>query len=95
VDSKKVFVWKDHSRYVEVLPVTTGWFVVWGRYEDGGRRKLIAGNQVYTSRSGARRRVADAVLDLTRRPNLAAEAVFAFDGFAFPAHEAAELPAPL
>jgi len=90
-----VFVWKDHSRYVEVLPVETGWFVVWGTYEDGGRRKLIAGNRVYTSQGGARRRVADAVLALTRRPHLAAEAVFAFDGFPFPAHEAAELPAAL
>jgi hypothetical protein len=95
VQAERVFVWKDHSRYVEVLPVDTGWFVVWGRYEDRGRRKLIAGNQVYTSRGGARRRVADAVLALTRRPNLAAEAVFAFDGFPFPAHQPAALPPPL
>ncbi len=90
-----MFEWKDHSRYVQVLPVATGWFVVWGRYEGGGRRKLIAGNRVYTSRDGARRRVASAAMDLTQRPHLAAEAVFAFDSFPFPAHEPAELPAPL
>jgi hypothetical protein len=89
-----VFVWKDHSRYVEVLPVDTGWFVVWGRYEDQGRRKLIAGNQVYTTRDGARRRVAAAALDLTRRPHLAAEAAIAFDSFPFPDHRPA-LPPPL
>ncbi len=90
-----MFVWKDHSRYVEVLPVDTGWFVVWGRYEEQGRRKLIAGNQVYTTADGARRRVAAAALDLTRRPHLAAEAVFAFDSFPFPPHETAQLPTPL
>ena len=90
-----MFEWKDHSRYVEVLAVDTGWFVVWGRYEDQGRRKLIAGNQVYTTRDGARRRVADAALTLTNRPALAEDALRAFDAFAFPPHQPAELPAPL
>ncbi len=90
-----MFEWKDHSRYIEVLPVETGWFVVWGRYEDQGRRKLIAGNRVYTTCDGARRRVADAALTLTHRPALVEDAVRAFDAFPFPPNHTAALPAPL
>ena len=69
------FVWKDFSRFVEVHPVQTGWLVVWGRYEEAGRRKVLAGTRTYPDLAGVRRRVADAVIELTHRPALAAEAL--------------------
>lgn len=89
------FEWKDHSRFIEVRPVQTGWLVLWGRYEDMGRRKLHAGNRVYVSLDGARRRVADAAMELTRSRSLAAEAVQTFDWFPFPNHHPIALPDPL
>lgn len=89
------FVWKDFSRYVEVHPVRTGWLVVWGRYTDGGTEKHIVGNRTYTDLSAARRRVADAALELTRKPDLARDALVRFDHFSFPAHGPAALPEPL
>jgi hypothetical protein len=85
------FEWKDHSRFIEVRPVETGWLVLWGRYEDKGRRKLNAGNSVYLTLDGARRRVADAAMELTKSRTLAAEAVQTFDWFPFPNHRA-QLP---
>jgi hypothetical protein len=88
------FEWKDHSRFIEVRPVETGWLVLWGRYEDKGRRKLHAGNSVYLTLDGARRRVADAAMELTKSRTLAAEAVQTFDWFPFPNHRA-QLPKPL
>ena len=89
------FVWKDHSRYVAVRPVATGWLVLWGRYEDHGRTDRLLGNRVYADLGGARRRLADSVLELTRRPAMVEEALVLFDRFPFPTHAPAELPAPL
>jgi hypothetical protein len=90
-----VFVWKDHSRFVEVHPVRTGWFVLWGHFEEAGRRKVLSGNRVYPTLSGVRRRLGDAVLELTRNRALAIEVVGTFDRFSFPAHTVTELPEPL
>lgn len=89
------FEWKDFSRYVEVHPVRTGWLVVWGHYSDAGAKKHITGNQTYTDLAAARRRVADAAMELTHKPSLAQEALQRFDRFPFPPHEPAERPEPL
>jgi hypothetical protein len=89
------FVWKDFSRFVELRPVRTGWLVVWGRYEEAGRRKVLAGTQTYPALDGARRRVADAVLELTKRPDLAREALVLLDRHRFPPHQPAPHPDPL
>jgi hypothetical protein len=89
------FVWKDFGRFVEVQPVRTGWLVLWGRYEEAGRRKTLAGNRTYADLAGARRRLADAVLELTRKPALAAEALARFDRHPFPPHDPAPVPEPL
>ena len=90
-----LFEWKDHSRFIEVRPVETGWLVLWGRYEDMGRRKLHAGNRVYASLDGVRRRVADAAMELTKKRELTAEAVQTFDWFPFPDHHGTLPPEPL
>ena len=89
------FVWKDFSRYVEVHPVRTGWLVVWGRYTDAGAKKHIAGNRTYADLAAARRRVADAAMELTHKPSLVHEALLRFDRFPFPQHEPLDRPDPL
>lgn len=89
------FVWKDHSRFVELCPVRTGWLVLWGHYEELGRRKVLAGNRTYADLAGARRRVADAVLELTRKPALAGEALGLLDRTPLPQHPLVRLPDPL
>ena len=89
------FVWKDHGRFVELHPVQRGWLVLWGRYEDLGRRKVLTGHRTYPDLAGARRRVADAVVELTRRPALAAEALLQLDRATLPPHRPQELPEPL
>ena len=89
------FVWKDHSRYVEIHSVGMGWLVLWGHYEDAGARKVLAGQRTYTGLDGARHRLADAVLALTRRPDAVAEALTRFDHFPFPDHAPSPLPAAL
>ena len=86
------FLWKDHSRFVELHPVQTGWLVVWGRYEELGRRKILLGNRTYRDIGGARRRLADAVLELTRKPALAAEALTLLDRSPLPPHRSEPLP---
>lgn len=88
------FIWNDHGRFVEVHPVKTGWLVVWGHYEDLGAIRLTEGNAVYGSLDGARRRLADAALEITRNPQAAADAVQLFDFHPFPEHSL-ELPEPL
>jgi len=88
------FVWNDSGRFAEVHPVATGWLVVWGHYEDLGTIRIDEGNAVYTSLASARRRVADAALELTRSPQIAADATTLFDFHEFPSHAVA-LPEPL
>ena len=73
------YSWKDFSRFVEVAPVQQGWLVLWGRFHDQGARRELAGNRTYADLQGARRRVADAVLELTRDPALVTEALTQFD----------------
>ncbi|MER3484584.1 MAG: hypothetical protein C4345_00025, partial [Chloroflexota bacterium] len=65
VTGKPAFIWKDHSRFVEIVPVRTGWLVAWGRVEDGGTMRIVLGNRTYRSLAGVRRRLADTVLLLT------------------------------
>lgn len=89
------FVWKDFSRFVEVAPVELGWLVFWGRYHDMGRRRELAGQQTYVDLTGARRRVAGAVLELTSNPALVAEAVARFDRTPFGPDRPIQLPPPL
>lgn len=73
------YSWKDFSRFVDVAPVQQGWLVLWGRFHEQGARRELAGNRTYADLQGARRRVADAVLELTRDPALVAEALTLFD----------------
>lgn len=77
------FSWKDFSRFVEVAPVRQGWLVIWGKFHEQGARRELAGNRTYTSLPGARRRVADAVLELTQNPTLVEEALSQFDRTGF------------
>ncbi len=73
------FSWKDHSRFVEVAPVSSGWLTLWGRYHDMGRGRELVGNQIYLDLRGVRRRLADAVFELTHDQALVAEAIVLFD----------------
>jgi hypothetical protein len=77
------YSWKDFSRFVDVAPVEQGWLVLWGQYHEQGARRELVGNRTYLSLQGARRRVADAVLELTRDPVLVAEALTQFDRTGF------------
>jgi hypothetical protein len=89
------YSWRDHSRYVEVVPVRTGWLVVWGRYEDMGRRRLTLGNRVYRDLAGVRRRLVDAVIELTGNRQEAIDALALLTARGLPEHAPQELPAPL
>lgn len=89
------FVWKDFSRFVEVSPVERGWLVLWGLYRDAGRRRESRGNRTYLDLAGVRRRVADAVFELTHDPALVSEALVRFDRTAFPPHVPSEAGDPL
>ena len=86
------FAWKNHGRFVELHPVQTGWLVLWGRYEELGRRKILLGNRTYRDIAGARRRLADAVIELTGRPALAAEALTLLERTPLPPHRSEPLP---
>ncbi|MGH2532746.1 MAG: hypothetical protein ACRDJW_10630 [Thermomicrobiales bacterium] len=79
VVERLAFAWKDHSRYVNVVAVQTGWLVVWGKYEDAGARKLVHGSQVYRDPDGARRRLVAAIVELTAHPGHAADALALLD----------------
>jgi hypothetical protein len=89
------YSWRDHSRYVEIVPVRTGWLVVWGRYEDMGRRRLTLGNRVYRDLAGVRRRLVDAVVELTGNRHEAIDALALLNRRGLPAHTPQDLPAPL
>ena len=90
-----LFSWKDYSRFVQVAPVARGWLVLWGRYREMGAIRELDGARTYRDLDGARRRVADAVFELTRDPALVSEALVRFDRTAFPAHPRQPLPAIL
>ena len=95
VTAAALFTWKDYSRFVEVAPVERGWLVLWGTFRDAGRRRDLAGSRTYTDLHGARRRVADAVFELTRNPALVSESIGQFDRTRFTSNEASPLPEPL
>jgi hypothetical protein len=78
------FVWKDFGRFVEVAAVELGWLVLWGVYHDMGRRRELLGNRTYRDLIGARRRVADVVIELNGDASLVAEAMVRFDRTPFP-----------
>ncbi len=86
-----LYEWKDHSRYVEVTPVQSGWLIVWGRYEAQGAIKHIHGNRIYRDLAGVRRRLADIVTQFTKKPSEAADALMEFERLNLPTHT----PAPL
>ena len=94
-DDHSVFTWKDFSRFVQVAPVERGWLVLWGHYRRGGRARDLAGQRTYADLSGARRRVADSVFELTRSSELVAEAMIRFDRTPFPVHLPTPRPDPL
>jgi hypothetical protein len=94
-DDRTVFSWKDFSRFVHVAPVERGWLVLWGHFRQGGRLRELAGQRTYVDLSGVRRRVADSVFELTRSPQLVAEAMIRFDRTTFPQHTPGPLPDPL
>jgi hypothetical protein len=91
-DDRTVFTWKDFSRFVHVAPVERGWLVLWGHYRHGGHTRDLAGQRTYADLSGARRRVADSVFELTRSSELMTEAMVRFDRTPFPRHVAVPLP---
>jgi hypothetical protein len=80
------WIWKDHSRFVQVAPVQHGWLVIWGRFLGRDGARVLAGNRIYVDLDGARRRVADAVFELTRDPALVSEALVRFDRAVLPLH---------
>jgi hypothetical protein len=94
--TEPVYEWKDHSRYVEVTPVQTGWLVNWGHYEDWGAKKFIHGTRVYRDEAGVRRRLADAVIEFTKKPSEAQDALTLLDRQGgLPKHRPAPLKEPL
>lgn len=94
-EAAPAFAWKSYGRFVELYPVRTGWLVLWGQYEDLGRRKRLAGSRVYRDLPGARRRIADAAMELTQRATFADEAMILFNRTSLPDHQAETIPAPL
>lgn len=89
------FSWKDFSRFVDVAPVEHGWLVYWGKFYDLGNRRELVGNRVYLDLVGVRRRVADAVFELTKDNVLVAEALMVFDRTTFPPHKRTPLSDPI
>ncbi len=89
------FAWKSYGRFVEVFPVETGWLTLWGRYEQQGAIRRLAGQRVYAELAGVRARLADAVQELTGRREHVAEALVLFDRHGFPRHRVEPLPEPL
>jgi hypothetical protein len=73
------FDWQDYGRFVRAAAVEQGWFVYWGHHRDQGRTRVVAGSRTYADLDGARRRIADAVLELTGKEALVAEALVRFD----------------
>src|SRR5215211_3730890 len=93
--AEPAFEWKDFSRFVAVYAVERGWLVVWGKYEDLGKRRLVYGNQVYRDLDGVKRRLAMAVVELTADPSNIDEALWLLERRGLPEHRAKDLPEPL
>jgi hypothetical protein len=96
MEMSAVFSWKDHSRYVDVVAVQTGWFVVWGKFEEAGARKRVYGSRVYREPDGARRRLVTAIVELTANPGNAQDALALLDRQGgLPPFDPPPLPEPL
>ena len=78
IDPASTFEWRDHSRFVRVSRVATGWLVIWGRYFDLGQTTEIEGTRLYASQRGLAERVGAAAAEVTGRGALAAEATTSF-----------------
>ena len=92
--TEPVYDWIDHSRFVEVYPVSTGWLVIWGRYEEMGAVRTLAGSRIYRTAEGARRRLAWAVVGFTKNPVDARDALRSLDRQGgLPAHRPREIQA--
>lgn len=90
-----VYSWRDHSRYVEVTPVQTGWLVVWGKFEAMGAIKHIHGTKTYRDIDGVRRRLSDQVIRFTHNPAEARDALTLLDRRGLPEHRPRPLLDPL
>jgi hypothetical protein len=77
--NEPVYDWKDHSRFVEIYPVSSGWLVLWGKYEEMGAVRTLAGSRIYRTGAGARRRLAWSIIGLTRNPVDARDALRLLD----------------
>ncbi len=77
--TRPVYEWKDHSRFVEIYPVSSGWLVLWGTWEDMGARRLLRGSRIYTAGESARRRMAWEIVRFTRNPIDARDALRLLD----------------
>jgi hypothetical protein len=73
------FDWQDYGRFVRAAAVERGWFVYWGHHLNAGKTRIVAGSRTYSDVLGARRRIADAVLELTGKEALVSEALVRFD----------------
>ncbi len=93
--AEPAFAWLSFSRFVEVYPVRTGWLVMWGRYEDLGAIRHVAGQRTYSALDGVRPRIAAAIREMTGDDALATESLIRFDHTSFPDHQPARLADPL
>jgi hypothetical protein len=93
--AEPAFEWKDYSRFVNIYAVERGWLVVWGKYEDLGKRKLVYGQQTYRDLDGVKHRLAIAVVELTADPRNIDEAMWLLQRRGLPDHRAKDLPEPL
>ncbi len=74
-----VYEWKDHSRFVEIYPVSSGWLVLWGRYEAMGAVRTLKGQRIYASGDSVRRRMAWEIIGFTKNPVDARDALRLLD----------------
>lgn len=77
--TEALFDWKDHSRFVEVYAVSSGWLVIWGLYTEMGAVRNTHGMRIYREAAAVRRRIAWAVLALTGKEREARDALALFD----------------
>ena len=66
--TRPVYEWKDHSRFVEIYPISSGWLTLWGMYEAMGARRVLHGSRIYLECHAVRRRMAWEIVRFTRNP---------------------------
>ncbi len=77
--TRPIYEWKDHSRFVEIYPVSRGWLVLWGTYEEMGAVRSLAGSRIYINGDAVRRRMAREIVRFTRNPVDARDALRLLD----------------